>query len=319
MKTFNMNKIDIKFIILGHDNVGKKSFVKKLHAMNSSDTKEIKKEYSLPDKAQIKKILFSKDNIFKDENELILYEKKLNKTKRICDFKKFINIEFNHIEISTCIINKPLPILISDNRNIIDDLESGEKQHNFKFQNVKTHLNQKINEVVKENKNRDFKTFIILLFMFDYSNLDSFEKIKFYYSEVSKMYKLEDISDSDFRIIPVFIGNKVDAKTVLPNDLKGIYEDYFKAISYKHYEISTAYYFNFERFFKLLFTDTILPLLPQENDYSKNIFMEKLETILFENKSFNKAEKHKLINNNVPGPEYDQETFSVSSKESKYY
>ncbi len=318
MKSFSLNKVDIKFIILGHDNVGKKSFVKKLHAMNSSDTKEFKKEYQLPDKAQIKKVLFSKDNIFKDENELILFEKKQNKTKRMCDFKKFITIEFNHIEISSTIINKPLPILISDNRNIIDDLETGEKQHNFKFQNVKTHLNQKVNEIVKENKNRDFRSIVILLFMFDYSNLDSFEKIKFYYTEINKMYNFESMNNSDFTMIPVFIGNKVDAKTVLPNDLKGIYDDYFKEITYKHYEISTAYYFNFEKFFKILFVDTIVPLLSQATDFSQNIFLEKLDTILFQNKSFNKAEKHKLINNNNPGPEYDHETFSVANKESKH-
>lgn len=280
MKSSFTDKYEICFLVMGYDGVGKKSFVKRLKTMNSSSIKEIHKEYKEPTPQDIKKILFSKENTFANKNELIQFKKKEFKLEKICSFKKILTIEFTYMELTAKIIKKPQPILISDNKNIIEELENTEKAHNLKFNVVKQQLLETINETSKNNAERGYKTLFVLLFMFDLGNFDSFEKILFYYEEVNRFLNIENQNSNIYDLTAVFVGNKIDQKQVLPKKIKEeVYDKFFESIPYMHYDISTAYYYNFEKFFKSLFVDVIAKKLHEEA--KKDYFITKLDQILF--------------------------------------
>eukprot|EP00340_Litonotus_pictus_P010671 CAMPEP_0170537322 /NCGR_PEP_ID=MMETSP0209-20121228/102644_1 /TAXON_ID=665100 ORGANISM="Litonotus pictus, Strain P1" /NCGR_SAMPLE_ID=MMETSP0209 /ASSEMBLY_ACC=CAM_ASM_000301 /LENGTH=798 /DNA_ID=CAMNT_0010838797 /DNA_START=45 /DNA_END=2438 /DNA_ORIENTATION=- len=271
----------------------------------------------MPNQQEIKKILFSKDNNFRDENEIIFHEKNRIKIEKLCAFKKIISVEFTHLEFTNKIIKKPQPILISDTRNIIEELENNEKQHNLKFNVVKTDISDTIKETTKINAERDYKTIFVFLFMWDYSNFDSFEKVKFYYEEIDKVFKLsQDSSNPSYEMTTIFVGNKIDAKQNLSEDCIKSYESFFEKVNFPIYNISTASYFNFERFFESFFNECLS--LKLEENCREETFKKKLKNILFLNKTFAKAEKHKLELKDVPGPKYDLDVYSVTADD-KFY
>lgn len=282
MKSSYKNKYEVKFLVLGYDNVGKKSFAKRLKSMNSSETKQYNIEFIPPTPEDIKKILFSKENTYRDHNEIIQSKKIEHKIAKLCAFKKIFTIEYSLIEFSVKIIKKPLPILISDTRNVIDELENTEKQHNLKFNTVKKDLSDVITETAKTNIDRNYKTIFVFLFLYDLGNFDSFEKIKFYYEEICKFINLRESNNPNYEFVSLFVGNKIDLKISLPKQIKEEYVDrFFNSIPFKNYEISTASYFNIERFFKKIFTEVISSTF--DEDTNEVHFVNKLDDILFKN------------------------------------
>ena len=299
MKVFQLKKYEINILLIGHDQVGKKSFAKRLKGMNSSETKEIKKEFKIPNDSEIKAILHQKGNLFNSKEEVILYEKKRNKEDKLCSFRKTILVEFTQIDIVSHIIRKP---------QIKRENEDNQFKEYLNFQRTKTHLSSILSDTTKANILKECKTIFVFCFLYDYSNYDSFEKMKIYYNELSNSFKFQTDAEN-YCSIGLFLGNKIDSKQVLPEDLQNNYINFFNDQSFFNLDISTASYYSFEKFFKQFF-DKCLKNTLDEQVRTKE-FEEKFDSILFSQKTFSKAEKHKLEDRKVPGPKYDLDLYSV--------
>jgi hypothetical protein len=281
----NFKKYDVKVILFGHHGVGKKSFVKRLKAINSSEIKEIPKEYQEPSKQEIKSMLNSKDYHFGNEKEYKVFHKNKYLRDKLCSFKKIYTVEQFQIDFSCKITTKASPLLNSENKTIVDELDSTEKAYNLKFNVVKKDAKEIVQETNNSNIEKGFdKTLFCFVFMWDFSNFESFEKIKIYYEEMNKLFKLDSSEGiNNLEIATIFIGNKIDAKLNINLKEDNPYENFFKQIPFNYYEISTANYFNFSKFFKSMFATYIAPRL---NDACcSSYFNDKLNNILFMQKT----------------------------------
>ena len=303
MEIQRLSKIKIKLLIFGYDNVGKKSITKRLAILNASETKVKLVKHEIPGTPLLKTILKT-NNKFKDLAEVRKSEKKKAKEKDLCSFEKIYTIGKFYISISPVIMKKPEPILFTDQQNVLEELEENEKEHKLKFDVVKKEVKEITNNISDtEDFNYD-QVFYIFMFVYDLSNLDSFEKIKFYHSELERTFNIS--SNPNYGV--VFLGNKVDNKLIL-SDQELPYKNFFDRNNLLNYEISTGMYFSFEKLFKGIYSNIIEP---KNNELGTKFYKDKFDNVLFQRKSFPKAEKNKLTNLNFPGPKYDVEIYSAT-------
>ena len=293
MESYKLHIIDLRIILLGDSDVGKKSIVERFKKLKSTETKEI----SLKEFIKRKKFVKNKKKVNIIKNEPLTEEEKKEKKKEdkrinLMRFTKIFRMELNKIQISFC----PLP----DAENLEYDYEpKDEEDENYEFEKE---YRISIKNIIREIKGilmrppDDSRAQIEILFLlcFDLTNYSSFENLIIYFSQINKHFKL---TNNDFKL--ALIGTKMDLKKTMNNEEKENINKFKNQLNVLYYEVSTLMFFNFETFFEKLILDiygNIFPFFSSER--YKNLFHEILRT----KNDFSKTKRDDFqINNGVPG------------------
>lgn len=312
-----IDNTELRIILIGESGVGKKSIVKRFKILNCSETREIKKnknkskENKNENENKKSKIRNKNTNIninsinknetktntnTKSENEEISREeaeqkkyemRKEEKRIELMNFTKIYKINMNNLEINffPCIEAQPLPY----DYELREDDEFYEYEKEYKL-TIKPLIKELENIILRPSENSSNQIEFLFLFCFDLSDINSFETLYIYFSQIEKHFKLS----SNFKI--VLIGNKMDKKVSMSNEQKEEIDHLITQINTKYYEISSLMFFPMDKFFENLIIDNFsnLPILSSEE--SKKYFHE----ILTQKKSFTKAKRETFEFNDVP-------------------
>ena len=262
------NIIDLRIILLGDSDVGKKSIVQRFKVLKSTETKEI----SLKEFIRKKNLLNRKKvvKLAKKNNDLSEEEKrdKKKEEKRIdlMRFTKIFRMELNSIHISFCPCPDAEP-LDYDYNPIEDDDENNEFEREYKI-SIKNIIRSIEEIIIKPPDDQRAQIEILFLLCFDLSNFSSFENLLIFFTQINKHFHL---TDNAFKL--VLIGTKLDIKKSMNNEEKENLENFKNQLKLPYYEVSSLMFFNFENFFEKLILDIFSKDFPfLSNEYYKNIF-----------------------------------------------
>ena len=288
--------VELRIIIVGEKEVGKKSITKRFKLLNCTETKEVLYSILKPNKISSGKSTsdkkLSSDN--DDLDETLLEEEHKNKKSEeerinLTKFIKIYKINLNTIEISfyPCAEAEPLPY----------DYIPSEDNQNSKFEmENKISLNKLINEIAKiimsPLSNPKNQLELLFLFCFDLSNRKSFKQLKLYHSEINNHFKLKENNYHS-----ILIGNKIDKKSSNSHFCDSV-NKFIEANSLKYYKISTFMFFNFENFFEKIFYE-IFQKFPH---FSEETFKKKFHNILEQKPTFLLSERKIYEMNSYPSP-----------------
>ena len=296
--------LDLRIIIVGDENVGKKTLTKRIHMLNCSETKEISLNFNLYNeekekerKKRIKKLIYRNsisDEIEQNENfeyrdqETILYTeneiKKEEKRKKLMSVQKLYKFcNFNTIKISVFPCVELQPVIYNNY-----DMDEKKNDHADVFEkkydkSIKGLINDIIKIISIPMDNTNDKLEVLFLFCFDLSNFKTFKSIKLYFEGLNNKFNI--IKNYNMALI----GNKNDKKKVLKEKQQKNLQNFINTINIKYYEISSFLYFNFENFFEQLIFNTF------ENktkyNYNTKEFNEKFHIIISERSNFSKSQR----------------------------
>lgn len=204
-----MKNLEIRYYLIGVENVGKKSIAKRFEKLSSSETikgKPIKLEIS---KEMLRKLGKLHENRNRSNEEIKqIYLEKL-KEQSLTNFVKLFTISNLSIEKKVNIVSNPEPIAYNDAKEIVEELDEIERTYKIRFDNVK----QEIKKLIKlpnfnHNKLNDLSTKHVFLFIYDLSNPETLEKIIIYFEQLNKEFDF--FNNPDY--YPIFIGNKIDIR-----------------------------------------------------------------------------------------------------------
>ena len=284
--------IDLRVILLGDPDIGKKSMVQRFKSLKSTETKEISLK-------ELKKRNNTKNKVI--IRELTVEEaKKEQKRLNLMRFSKKFKLEFNNLQVSFY----PCPDAIILNF----DFDPKDEEDNYEFEkeykiSIKNIINE-IHEIITIPSD-DQKANIEILFLlcFDLSDFSTFENLVIYFSQINKMFKL---TDNNFKF--ALIGTKLDIKKSMNNEEKESFESFKNHLGLLYYEISTLMFFKFENFFEKLILDNFSNDFPFFNDERyKTIF----HNILHTQNDFSKEKRDEFVKyNGVPGSDqYNNNVF----------
>ena len=316
-----IDNIELRIVLIGEVGVGKKSIVKRFKMLTCTETKDYyKKNNTIIDvnnyhihkktKNETKEKDKNKDkentnsNINNDENkkkdqmaeslkEEIERKKMImrreEKRTELMSFCKIYKINTNNIELHfyPCIEAQPLAY----------DYEFREDDEFYEFEKenkitLKPLIKQLKHIILKQAENPNSQVEFIILFVFDLSNVNSFEKLLIYFSQIEKHFKLSN----NFKI--VLVGNKIDKKAIMSTEQKEGIDNLINQLNSKYYEISTLMFFPFEAFFEKLIIDNFSSLPILSSDDAKKTFHQ----ILTQKNSFPKAIRETFETNDFPSP-----------------
>ena len=288
------NIIDLRIILLGDSDVGKKSIVQRFKVLKSTETKEI----SLKEFIRRKNLLNRKKvvKLAKKNNELSEEEKrdKMKEDKRIdlMRFTKIFRMELNSIHISFCPCPDAEP-LDYDYNPIEDDDENNEFEREYKI-SIKNIIRSIEEIIIKPPDDQRAQIEILFLLCFDLSNFTSFENLIIFFTQINKHFHL---TENTFKL--VLIGTKLDKKKPMGGEEKENLENFKNQLKLPYYEVSSLMVFNFENFFEKLILDIFSKDFPfLSNEYYKNIFHKILNT----KKDFTKTKREDFVmNSENPG------------------
>ena len=288
------NIIDLRIILLGDSDVGKKSIVQRFKVLKSTETKEI----SLKEFIRRKNLLNRKKvvKLAKKNNELSEEEKrdKMKEDKRIdlMRFTKIFRMELNSIHISFCPCPDAEPLDYDYNPTEEDD-ENNEFEREYKI-SIKNIIRSIEEIIIKPPDDQRAQIEILFLLCFDLSNFTSFENLIIFFTQINKHFHL---TENTFKL--VLIGTKLDEKKPMGGEEKENLENFKNQLKLPYYEVSSLMFFNFENFFEKLILDIFgkdFPFL--SNEYYKNIFHKILNT----KKDFTKTKREDFVmNSENPG------------------
>lgn len=267
-----IDNTELRIILIGESGVGKKSIVKRFKILNCSETREIKKnknkskENKNENENKKSKIRNKNTNIninninknetktntnTKSENEEISREeaeqkkyemRKEEKRIELMNFTKIYKINMNNLEINffPCIEAQPLPY----DYELREDDEFYEYEKEYKL-TIKPLIKELENIILRPSENSSNQIEFLFLFCFDLSDINSFETLYIYFSQIEKHFKLS----SNFKI--VLIGNKMDKKVSMSNEQKEEIDHLITQINTKYYEISSLMFFQWINFLKI--------------------------------------------------------------------
>ena len=287
------NIIDLRIILLGDSNIGKKSLAHRFKILNSTETREISlkdliKKKKLPNKLKVTKLIKNNNQLSEEEKKDILKEDKRIDLMR---FTKIFRMEINSIHVSFC----PCPdaeILDYDYVPKDEDDENYEFEKEFKI-SIRN-INKSIKDIIMRPPDDSRATIeILFLLCFDLSNFSSFENLVIYFSQINKNL---NITKNDFKL--ALIGTKLDSKKPMKNEEKENFENFRKQLNLNYYEVSSLMFFNFEKFFEKLILDIYGDVFPFfQNEVYKNIFHNILQT----KSDFTKTKRGELYaKNDIP-------------------
>ena len=326
---------EIRIILIGEIGVGKKSIVKRFKILNCTETKEItkkKEESSIEQK--VLKILNDKNKKKNKDNDNTLTNnetKSKTKTKNyaeefteeeieqkkielrreekrldLMNFTKIYKMNLYNLEVNffPCIEAQPLPYNYEFREE--DDFYEFEKEYKL---TIKPLIKEIERIIMKPAENPNTQVEFLFLFCFDLSDINSFEKLLLYFSQIEKYLKLS----SNFKI--VLVGNKLDKKASMNNALKEGIENLLAQLNTIYYEISSLMFFQFEKFFEKLMFDNF-----GESVFSKDASKKLFTEILNQKKTFPKAKRELYKDNNVPSSnKYNTNQFQYPYKRREFF
>ena len=295
------NTITINLLVIGDENIGKKTFISRLNSMPCTISHKSKNKFETKTEKKEEK---------KEDDE----EKELNEENRQKEPQYIPPPSSNQLEykLGTTILKIQAFIIdgaqrVQLNEEISSDEEDEEifTEYHIKFTMTKRCIYNylrvlNINEENNINEN-------IFLFMYDLSDFTTFERMMLYYDSINRKFNLKE---NKFKCI--IIGNKSEKKTIIRQDDNEKMETFFNLDSnFKIFEISNKLHFNFSKFLGELIESSV------GNDviYDK----DKLNIILENKSTFNKAKRGDLVKHNTnPGPdEYNVDIYDFSSLEER--
>lgn len=191
------------------------------------------------------------------------------------------------------------------NENIHDELEELEKEHQMKFDKVKSDLEKIIMKASRPNMS--FETKFVFVFVFDLENFETFDKIKVYYEELNKFLSIDD------KHYKILLGNKLDRKTHFKSNQKENLFNFIEKNNFKYYEVSTKMFYNFEILFENIFFDNLMDL---NEEFKSDYFKERFNYVMKLRPTFAKSERNAIKSNNVPGPQqYNANIYNIANEE----
>ena len=293
-------KFEIRMMLIGDDNIGKKTIINRFRHMKCTETIETTEKtnnikYTMPKTTNLIPKRESSKNITKEKtislNLEVIQEKSTKnltsinftremgsnsmvpflkqKLENLTNFIKTIHIAKNYFELSFYNIPAAENLTFIDKVNEDDDTE---KIHKMRFDKTKFFLKK----IIKKTPKNDLEVIHIFLFMFDITNAKSLERIKIYYEELNKIYLFEnEIYKKNF--YRVLLGNKIDLKIPIKIPFETFDRNFLNSFltqyNLKYYEVSGKLNFNFEKFFEKFFFETFESTFSSiSTDYFKNRF-----------------------------------------------
>jgi hypothetical protein len=231
---------------------------------------------------------------------------KEEKRAELMSFSKIYKLRMNNLELHfyPCIEAQPLAY----DYEFREDDEFYEFEREYKI-TIKPLIKQLEHIILKQSENQNTQVEFIFLFCFDLSDVNSFEKLLLYFSQIEKHFKLS----SNFKI--ALIGNKMDKKVPMSNEQKEGIDNLISQLNSKYYEISSLMFFPFENFFEKLILDHFSDLPILSSDQAKNYFHQ----ILTQKHSFTKAIRETFQTNDVPSPnKYNNHQYQYPEKRREF-
>ena len=292
MESNKQNIIDLRIILLGDTNVGKKTIAHRFKILKSTETKEISLKEFLKKKNKGKKqkvVKLTKNNLSEEEK---LEQLKENKRIDLMRFTKIFRMELNSIYTSFC----PCPdaeILDYDYAPKDEEDENYEFEKEYKI-SIKKMIKAIEEIIIRPPDDARAQIEVLFLLCFDLSNFTSFDNLIIFFSQINKRFKL---TKNEFKL--VLIGNKLDIKKEMNNDEKQNFENFKNQLNLKYYEISSLMFFNFENFFEKLILDIYGNSIPF---FSNERYQKLFHNILNTKNDFNRAKRGDFIlNTDIPG------------------
>ena len=291
MESNKSNTIDLRIILLGDENVGKKSMVQRFKILKSTETKEISLKEFLKKNKRLKK-----DKNVKIKNDLSLEEKKekLKEDKRIdlMRFTKIFRMELNTIIAQFC----PCP-----NAEILDYnyIQNDEDDENYEFEkeykiSIKNIIKSIEEMIVRPADDPRAQIEILFLLCFDLGNFTSFENLIIFFSQINKKFNL---TKNDFKL--ALIGTKLDMKKPMNSEETESFNNFKNQLNVKYYEISSLMFFNFENFFEKLILDIYGNIL---TFFTNERYQKLFHNVLTTKNDFSKTKRDDFIKNTyIPG------------------
>ena len=291
MESNKANIIDLRIILLGDANVGKKSMVQRFKILKSTETKEISlKEF-------LKKNLLKKDKVMKLKQSNMSEEEKIEKLKEdkrieLMCFTKIFRLELNSMYISF----SPCP-----NAEALgyDYIPKDEEDENYEFEkeykiSVKNIIKSIEKTILRPAEDHRAQIEILFLLCFDLENFNSFENLIIFFSRINEKFKL---TKSDFKL--ALIGTKLDMKKPMNSKERENFNNFVNRLNLKYYEVSSLMFFNFENFFEKLILDIYGDIIPfLGNERYKKLFHNALNT----KNDFSKTKRGDFVmNTDIPG------------------
>ncbi|MCQ2820298.1 MAG: hypothetical protein MJ252_23780 [archaeon] len=268
--------IYLKYYIIGHTQVGKKDFVKKINTFNPAEKPKDKN-----------KTIESSDTKEDIANSSDLIEFKVKGKSIFCQF---------------FILNKAEHLLFDEKIPPEDpDYEICNK-HKIKFTSMKSSLISALNYKPKRKFPEKIEIINNFILMYDLSNFDSFRAVELYNQSLNAFY--EEINPGAIYLI----GNKMEIKEVLNKEDRKILSEFLtENKEIKNYEISNRIFFDFQ---------TFLTKILHEHLSSLNIEYNDLYNALKVKQSFSKSPRITTEDTSCsPGPIYDTNVYGLGSPE----
>ena len=316
--------VDLRIILIGDVGVGKKSIIKRLKLINSTETKKINFNGYFPQKK--KKITFKKspkiqkeenstkskkDSTYKsiettdEENEEEKIKQHREKKRINCmKFSKIYNLGFNTVELSYFPSAEEEPLPYDYELKEDDEFYDFEKEYRVSIRRLIKELEAIILKPVEDGKTQ---IEILFLLCYDLSNFLSFEKLLILFSQINKHFKV----DEDYKM--VLIGNKMDKRVTLTNEEKHNIDKFKSKFKLNYYETSTLMFFNFDVFFEKLIFDNFgeLPIFKQ--------FKDNFHDIIHTKKTFPRTKRPEFGgDDNPPANKYNNNPYSYPHNEKEF-
>ena len=207
MESNKPNIIDLRIILLGDSNVGKKSIVERFKKLKSTETKEIslkeflKKKKLLKNKKEVKII---KQNPTTEEEKRD--KKREDKRTSLMRFTKIYRMEINSIHISFCPLPNAEPLQYDYEPKDEEEDENYEFEKEYKI-SIKNMMSEIKGILMRPPDDTRAQIEILFLLCFDLTNFSTFENLVIFFSQINKTFKL---IKNDFKL--ALIGTKLDIK-----------------------------------------------------------------------------------------------------------
>jgi len=294
MESNKPNIIDLRIILLGDSNVGKKSIVERFKKLKSTETKEI----SLKEFLKKKKLLKNKKEVKIIKQNPTTEEEKRDKKREdkrisLMRFTKIYRMEINSIHISFCPLPNAEPLQYDYEPKDEEEDENYEFEKEYKI-SIKNMMSEIKGILMRPPDDTRAQIEILFLLCFDLTDFSTFENLVIFFSQINKTFKL---IKNDFKL--ALIGTKLDIKKSFNNEERENFDNFKNQLNLLYYEISSLMFFNFEKFFEKLIIDiygNIIPFLSIER--YRNLFHE----ILITKNNFSKTKRDDFLSKNeVPG------------------
>ena len=202
--------IDLRVILLGDPDIGKKSMVQRFKSLKSTETNEISLKELKKRNNTTKKVIIRELTEEEEKQE----QKRLN----LMRFSKKFKLEFNNLQVSfyPC----PDPIILNFDFDPKDDEDNYEFEKEYK-KSIKNIINEIHEIITRPSDDQKANVEILFLLCFDLSDFSTFENLVIYFSQINKMFKL---TDGNFKF--ALIGTKLDIKQSMNNEEKESFESF---------------------------------------------------------------------------------------------